>query len=234
VSFEGQCVIVTGAAGNLGAAVAREIGGRGANLVLVDRAAEHLEALAKTLPGKPLIVAGLDARSAEACAALVKQVSDQFGRIDALANTVGGFRMAKVAENAAADWAMLMELNALTALNLSAAVAPAMAKRKYGRIVHVAAGAGAKAGAALGVYSASKAALMRITEALAEEHRLDGVTANCVLPATIDLPQTRAADPGADTSTWVTPANLAKLIAFLVSSEAGAVTGAMIPATGQG
>jgi len=236
MDFEHRCVIVTGAAGNLGAAVARTLAAAGADLVLVDREAASLETLAAGLVARqaPLIVAGADVRQGAACAALAQKAIERFGRLDALANTVGGFAMAAIADNAAANWDMLMDLNARSALNLTAAVAPHMQARKYGRVCHVAAAPGLKAPAALGVYAASKAALLRLTEAFAEEHRRDGITANCVLPTTIDTPQNRAADPKADTALWVKPEAIARVIAFLVSDAAGAVTGAGVPVNGQG
>ena len=83
----------------------------------------------------------------------------------------------------------------------------------------------------MSVYSAAKAAVMRITESLAEELSADGVTANCILPGTIDTPQNRAAMPDADMSRWVPPSDIARVIAFLISDAAGAVTGAAIPVT---
>jgi NAD(P)-dependent dehydrogenase (short-subunit alcohol dehydrogenase family) len=236
MSFEDRCVIVTGAAGNLGAAVARECARQGGDLVLVDRDEGPLEAIASGLGARkaPLIIAGADVRKPADCAAIAERALAAFGRIDALANTVGGFRMGAIAENAAADWAFLMDLNALSALTLSAALVPAMKARRYGRICHVAAAPGLRAPAGLGVYAASKAAVIRLTEALAEEHRRDAITANCVLPTTIDTPQNRAADPKADTALWVAPEAIARVIVFLVSAEAGAVTGAAVPVNGKG
>jgi NAD(P)-dependent dehydrogenase (short-subunit alcohol dehydrogenase family) len=99
--------------------------------------------------------------------------------------------------------------------------------------VNVAAGAGQKSFAGASVYAASKAALLRITETISEEHKSDGVTANCVMPGTMRTPQNAAAMPDADRSTWVEPDAVASLVAFLLSKDAGAVTGAAIPATGR-
>ncbi|HWA00192.1 MAG TPA: SDR family NAD(P)-dependent oxidoreductase [Caulobacterales bacterium] len=236
MQFDGQSVIIAGAAGNLGSAVARELAARGADLTLAGATQAPLEALAASLTTKtaPLTVAA-DARTKEGCERIAAAATDRFGRIDALANTVGTFRTAPIAGGAAGDlWSELMTLNTLSALHLSAAVIPAMKARGYGRIVHTSAGAGLKAFAGASIYAASKAALMRITEALAEEHARDGVTANCVLPGTIDTPQNRAAMPKADPSKWTKPEAIAKVIAFLVSNEAGGVTGAAIPVTGHG
>jgi NAD(P)-dependent dehydrogenase (short-subunit alcohol dehydrogenase family) len=138
-----------------------------------------------------------------------------------------------VVDGAADDWSLLMEVNALSALRLSEAVLPHMIERGYGRIVQVSAGAGQRSFAGAAVYAASKAALLRITEAVSEEHKAHGITANCLLPGTIDTPQNRAAMPGADHSLWVSPDDIAEVAAFLASRASAAVTGAAIPVTGK-
>lgn len=228
-----RVVIVTGAGGNLGSAVAAELSAHGASLVCVDFAQAALDALTRSISpaANVLTLAGLDLTKLEGAQKMVAAAIEKFGHVDALVNTVGGFRMAPIGADALKDWDFLMNTNARAALTTSAAVAPVMKERKFGRIVHIAAGAGHKGGAEMGVYSAAKAAVMRITESLAEELRDDGVTANCILPGTIDTPQNRAAMPDADTSKWVTPVNIAKIIAFLISEDAGAVTGAAVPVT---
>ena len=106
-----------------------------------------------------------------------------------------------MAADALSGFDTLLSLNAKATLVTSAAVLPAMIARKRGRIVHIAAAAGKRGTAGLAAYSASKAAVMRIVESIAAEHRADGITANSILPGTIDTPQNRAAMPDADFST---------------------------------
>lgn len=226
-------IIVTGAAGNLGAAVARELARGGAPLVLMERSADKLDALIASLPSgaQVLAIAGTDMTSQQACEIAVAEAVARFGAVGGLANTVGGFAMAPVAK-ALEQWDAMLTANARTALAISAAVLPAMQDKRYGRIVHVAALAGLKAPAGMAAYAASKAALIRLTETIAEEYRKDGISANCVLPGVIDTPQNRAAMPKADTSSWVAPEAIARLIAFLLSPEGGVATGGAIPATG--
>jgi NAD(P)-dependent dehydrogenase (short-subunit alcohol dehydrogenase family) len=233
MDFSGQAVIITGAAGNLGAAIAQELATRGAKLALVDVSAE---ALAKTAPtiGEVLQLGGVDLRTEAGAQAVAEKTLARFGRIDGLANTVGTFRMSRIDADAAAQFSMLMELNALSALLISKAVAPQMSKNKYGRILHVAAGAALRGGAEMSAYSASKSALMRVVESLSEEFKQQGVTANCVLPGTVDTPQNRADMPDADRNGWVQPADIAKVAAFLLSRESRAVTGGAIPVVGVG
>ncbi|WP_413990459.1 SDR family NAD(P)-dependent oxidoreductase [Labrys okinawensis] len=230
---EAGAIIITGAAGNLGAAVADILARRGAKLAFIDRSPEKLERLLASLPAgtEALPLAGVDLTSQEACSVAVAQVAGRFGSVSALVNTVGGFQAGPVS-TALEQWDAMLTANARTALAISAAVLPVMQAARHGRIVHVAAMAGLKAPAGLAAYAASKAALIRLTEAIAEEYRGDGITANCILPSVIDTPQNRAAMPKADTSSWVAPEAIARLIAFLISPAGGVVTGAAIPATG--
>jgi NAD(P)-dependent dehydrogenase (short-subunit alcohol dehydrogenase family) len=226
-------IIITGAAGNLGAAVAEILARGGAKLACVDRSPEKLERLLANLPAgtEALPLAGVDLTSQEACSVAVAQVAKRFGGVSALVNTVGGFQAGPVSK-ALEQWDAMLTANARTALAVSAAVLPVMQAARHGRIVHIAAMAGLKAPAGLAAYAASKAALIRLTEAMAEEYRGDGITANCVLPSVIDTPPNRAAMPKADTANWVAPEAIARLIAFLISPACGVVTGAAIPATG--
>lgn len=233
LDFTGQTIIVTGAAGNLGAAIAESLARLGASLALADMREEPLRQIAERIGGDPVVVAGADVRSRDGATRIVQGCHARFGRIDGLANTVGTFKTTKVIDGAAEDWSFLMDLNALSALRLSEAVLPVMTAQSYGRIVHVAASAGARSFAGASVYAASKAAVMRIAEAISEEHKANGITANCIMPGTIDTPQNRAAMPDANFSKWVQPEQIASVVAFLLSREAGAVTGAAVPVAGR-
>lgn len=230
-----KAVIVTGAGGNLGSAVVLELAAAGAKLVGINRSSQGLEALAAQLPASAefLPIAGTDFTDYASCAAAVAQAVERFGGVSALVNTVGGFQMGPVGPDAPAQWEMMMTANARTALTISAAVLPVMKAAGYGRIVHIAAAAGLKAGANQAAYAASKAAVIRLTEAIAAECRDDRITANCILPGTIDTPQNRAAMPNAKTDGWVSPQSIARLIAFLISPAAAVVSGAAVPATGR-
>jgi NAD(P)-dependent dehydrogenase (short-subunit alcohol dehydrogenase family) len=234
LDFTGQVVIVIGAGGNLGAAITRALARQGASLALADRQRPGLDRAAIGMEGaERLLMPGADARTREGATRIVAETMARFGRIDALVNTVGTFKMASVADGAADDWSSLMDLNALSALRLSEAVLPPMLAKGYGRIVHVGAAAGQRSFAGASVYAASKDAVLRITEAVSDENKSHGVTANCVLPGTIDTPQNRAAMPQADPALWVTPDDIAAVVTFLVSREAGAVTGVALPVTGR-
>lgn len=232
VSRNDMVIMVTGAAGNLGAAVVKEFTASGARVVSVER-----DSVPQAVPedgsgGGRLDIAGIDLADPAACQDAVQRTLDAFGRIDVLVNTVGGFRTGPVHETGLDQWDQLFQMNARTAYAISAAVLKPMREAAYGRIVHIAAAPGLKAGANQAAYAASKAAVIRLTEAIAAENRELRITANCILPGTIDTPQNRAAMPNAKTDGWVQPADIAKLIGFLVSPAGGIVTGAAIPATG--
>lgn len=139
----------------------------------------------------------------------------------------------KVHETSARTWDFLLGLNAGSLLNVAAAVVPHLIGQGGGKVVTVGAAAALKGAADMGAYGASKAALIRLTEAMSAELRDQGINVNCVLPSIIDTPDNRAAMPDADVSRWVAPEALADVIAFLASDAARAIHGAAIPVTGR-
>ena len=232
-----RVVIVTGAAGNLGSAVAQAFQAAGAKLVLVDRAADRLQRLFPDLVDSPnyFLATSVDMTDADAVEAMVDEAVKRFGRVDVLANTVGGFRAGTpVHETPFETWDFLLNLNARTVFTASRAIIPHMLRQGSGRIVNVAARAALKGGTMMAAYSVSKSGVMRLTESMAAELKKDGVNVNCVLPGTIDTPQNRKAMPKADHSRWVKPEAIADVILFLASDAAGAVQGAAIPVYGKG
>ena len=231
-SGNGFVVMVTGAGGNLGGAVAAQLSDSGAKVAAVERHHE-VDIRAGGQTGEILIVGGIDLTDLSACQEAVRRTLEAFGRLDALVNTVGGFQTGPVGELGLNQWDQMFQMNARNAYAISAAVLKPMQEAGYGRIVHIAAAPGLKAGANQAAYAASKGAVIRLTEAIAAENRDKRITANCILPGTINTPQNRAAMPNAKTDGWVQPADIAKLIGFLVSPAGGIVTGAAIPATGR-
>ncbi|HLS85409.1 MAG TPA: SDR family NAD(P)-dependent oxidoreductase [Burkholderiales bacterium] len=227
MDFAGQTVMITGASGNLGRAVAAEFGRRGASLVLVDRARRDLQESEKTL------VVEADLLDAAAVERAVDQALQRFGRLHALCNLAGGFRMGPpVHETPERDWTFLLDLNARTVLNTARAVVPRMLEAGGGAIVNVGAYAAQRGAARMGAYTASKSATIRLTEAMSAELRERNINVNCVLPTILDTPENRSAMPEADPRRWVAPQDLARVIAFLASDAARAIHGAALPVTG--
>jgi NAD(P)-dependent dehydrogenase (short-subunit alcohol dehydrogenase family) len=235
--FSDRVVMVTGAAGNLGSAVARAFQAAGAKLVLVDRAADRLPRLFPALADSPhhFLATSVDLTNVEAVETMVHETAKRFGRVDVLVNTAGGFRAGTpVHETPLETWDFMLNLNARTVFIASRAVIPHMLQQGSGRIVNVAARAALKGGAKMAAYSLSKSAVVRLTESMAAELKKEGLNVNCVLPGTIDTPQNRQAMPNADHSRWVKPEAIADVIMFLASDAARAVQGAAIPVYGKG
>jgi len=229
-----KTAIVTGAVGNLGRAVANAFGAAGAKLVLIDRSQDRLEQ-AFGPGGDHLLCGGIDLTAEDSVQGMVASALERFGRIDALVNTVGGFRGGKtVDEEELSTWDMMMTVNVRTTLLTCRAVVPAMLEQGGGSIVNVSAGAALSAPTGLAAYSASKAAVLRLTESLSKETKARGVRVNAILPGTIDTPQNREVMPDADPSKWVKPEEIADVIAFLASDAARVVTGVALPVSGRG
>ncbi|MGQ9599069.1 MAG: SDR family NAD(P)-dependent oxidoreductase [Anaerolineae bacterium] len=233
----GLVVIVTGAAGNLGGAVARAFASAGARLVLVDRAADRLLHLFPEWVDSPdhYLATSVDLTQEEAVRTMVEEVLTRFGRIDVLVNVAGGYQGGTPFHETPWEvWNRMFNLNVRTMYEVSRAVVPTMLKQGSGKIVNVASRSALQGSARQGPYSAAKSAVVRLTETMAAELKNHGINVNCVLPSTIDTPQNREAMPKADPSRWVKPEAIAEVILFLASDAAQAVHGAAVPVYGTG
>jgi len=234
--LSGKVAVISGVGGNLGRAVALRLRAENTRLVLLDINGQALEAFAREQgwPAEAVVIGAVDLTRKDEVDRFVERVAATFGAIDILVNVAGGFKMGLSYEMEERDWDFLMNLNAKSAFLLSAAVVRTMlAKGQKGRIINIAARAALAGPASLSAYSASKAAVLRLTESLAAELLEHGVTVNAVLPSTIDTPQNRQAMPNADFTKWVTPESLADVIAFLTSNGARDISGAGIPVYGR-
>ncbi len=218
-------VVVTGAAGALGQAVATHLAASGSRLALFDRDADRLRARLGPIAAHALLLS-VDVTDAASVAAAIGRVVATYGRVDAVVHVAGGFEMGEpVHELSRGSWDRMMDLNAWSFVNLSQAVIPVMKRQRSGHVVAVSA-AGAREGTALkGAYSAAKSALQRLVESLSHEVREDGIQVNSVAPTTLDTPANRQAMPDADRSSWVTLESAAQAIAFLATPGGQAVHG---------
>ena len=234
MSLNDKIIIVTGAAGNVGSAVSRLLAERGAIVAAVDTVREPLEQAVAALPGeRHLALSGYDLLDAAACTTLAARVTQNLGRIDGAVNTVGGFAMAPLGESGPELWDAMFSMNLKSALNLYRAVLPVMAAAGSGSLVAIGAAAALRSPPAMSAYAASKSAVLRLTESLADEVKGEGIRVNAVLPGTIDTPQNRAAMPDVDPSLWVRPTEVAEAILFLLSDAASGITGALLPVGGR-
>jgi NAD(P)-dependent dehydrogenase (short-subunit alcohol dehydrogenase family) len=221
-------ILVTGAAGVLGQAVIATLVARGEAVAAVD--------LAPAIPpaGQRLSVGGIDLADATAGAALIAQLTGTSGAgpRTGLVNVAGGFLWETVSEGGWASWERMYRINVQTAFEASRLALPAL-RASRGAIVNVSAAATARAGAGMGAYTAAKSAVSRLTEALAAEELTNGVRVNAVMPSVIDTPANRRDMPDADPGRWVTPTEIAEVVAFLLSPAASGVTGALVPVVGR-
>lgn len=233
MDFSGKVVVVTGAFGVLGAAVARAFAAHGARLAALDLAMHPPEALAAELGEQHLLLGGVDLGELESSRRAMAAAAMRFGGIDVLVNVAGGFQWQTLLEGDVETWDQLYRMNLRTAVVACKVALPALIERGRGAIVNVGAGAAARASAGMGAYTASKAGVQRLTESLADELKEHGIRVNAVLPSIIDTPRNRADMPNADHSRWVRPEALAEAVMFLASDSASAVTGAALPVRGR-
>jgi NAD(P)-dependent dehydrogenase (short-subunit alcohol dehydrogenase family) len=227
--FEGRTVMITGASGNLGRAVAQLFAHNGARLFLLDRKIYPLQDLPGTTQGHHL-QSPTDLLDADAVRNATRDALQAFGRIDVLCNLAGGFSMGRpVHETSDADWDALFNVNVRSMLNAVRGVVPAMVSEGQGKIINVAAMSALRGAGLMGGYCASKDTVVRLTESMAAELRDHHINVNCVLPSILDTPENRAAMPGADTTRWVSAHALADVIVFLASNASRALHGAAIP-----
>jgi NAD(P)-dependent dehydrogenase (short-subunit alcohol dehydrogenase family) len=227
-----RIVIVTGAFGALGRVTARTLAAHGAKVALVDAAPAVPAEIVEEFTGQ-LVLPAVDLANAQATQAMVAKVVARYGALNGVVNVAGAFRWETIAEGEVGTWDLLYTVNLKTALNVCRASLPHLAGRPHARIVNIGAGAAGKAAAGMGAYAASKSAVLRLTEALAEEMKDQGVNVNAILPSIIDTPANRKDMPQADFTRWVAPEAVADVIAFLLSDGARAITGAGIAVAGR-
>lgn len=234
--LQDRVAIITGATGGLGSALVPAFLEQGALVVAVGHRPEPVRDLAARLGGygQRLAAEACDLGDAEQVDALVRRSLDRWGRIDALVNAAGGFAGGHgVGDLPEEQWRGQLDVNLMSAFHCCRAALPVMERQGYGRIVNVASRAAVRPGKGIAAYAVAKSGVVALTEAIAEEQRDRNVTANVVLPGTIDTPANRAAMPKAQHDRWVAPEAIASVILFLCSAEAGIVSGALVPVYGR-
>ncbi len=223
-----KIALVTGANGGLGTSVTQALLDAGAMVVGLSRKIEQSDFSGPNFTALP----GEISTSSGAKAALDAVVS-RFGRLDILAHTVGGFAGGQsIAETDDATFQRMFDVNLNSTFYILRAAIPVMRKTGNGRIVAIGSRAALEPGAGVGAYSASKAAMVSLIRTIAQENKDAGITANVILPGTMDTPANRKFMPSSDFSKWVRPAAVASLIAWLVGDAGRDVNGAVIPVYG--
>ena len=224
-----MAVLVAGGTGALGGAVLRELAESGYDVTatwLVEREAERIESEL----GDAVRLLQADLLDAAGAAGAVEAVED----LEAVVNLVGGFSDGpKAHETDPDDFMKMIRLNVLPAFLLARAAMPVLSDRGGGAFVAVSARAALRPFPGAAGYITGKAAVLALVQALDTEYKAAGVRCNAVLPSVIDTPANRKATPDADFDRWVAPAEIAKVIRFLVSDESAPVSGAGVPVYGR-
>lgn len=214
-------IVITGAAGALGSCVAEHFNGLGDRLALLDQVQPPMAAE---------YVGCADLTDADACREQASRIESQLGGVDVLLNIAGGFEMGEpVYATPSETWKFMFDVNLWTMVHMLEAVVPVMRRQASGKIVNMGARAALRGVGMMGAYCASKAAVVRLTESLADELKAQGINVNCILPSIIDTPRNRADMPDAAHNHWVAPARIAEVMEFLVSPAADAMHGAALP-----
>jgi NAD(P)-dependent dehydrogenase (short-subunit alcohol dehydrogenase family) len=233
----GRIAIVTGGAGALGRATNRALLDAGATVITTDTHAHGMHDLAASFPDDlraRFTTVEADVATEEGAAAVVRRATEAYGGLDILVNIVGGYAGGPhIAETDLATWQQQITLNATTAFLMARAAIPAMQPGARGRIINVSSRVARTSPAGLGAYAVSKAAVITLTEVLANEVRDSGITVNAIMPSVIDTPANRRDMPDADFAAWVRPEQIGAVIRFLASEESGIISGAAIPVYGR-
>lgn len=230
MSLSGKSVVITGANGHLGQAVARRFAAAGARLALLGRDEAALQAVAA---GPEATVYVCDVTDEAAVAATMTAVHGTLGGPFALLNVVGGYAFgARVHELDLATWQHMLSLNLTSAFLCAKHALPHMLAAGEGRILSISSKVALDLPVGAAAYAVAKAGVNALTSCLAKELRGTGVAAAALMPSVIDTPPNREAMPKADPGKWVTPEQLAEVMLLLCAREAAALNGAIMPVFG--
>jgi NAD(P)-dependent dehydrogenase (short-subunit alcohol dehydrogenase family) len=229
--MKGKQVLLTGGTGGLGAGVTRVLLAREAKVTIPYVNLAEVERLKQSLSAsefEQLRLVATDLTDEREIAQLV----DDMGRVDVLIHLVGGFAMGKTHEFSFTDWKQQLDLNLNTTFLTCKHSLRKMLEHNYGRIVTVGSRGAVQPAGQLAAYCASKAGVVALTQAIADETKGTNITANVVLPSVIDTPMNRQAMGEDNAHLWVRPESLGQVICFLASEAAKDVRGAAIPVFG--
>jgi NAD(P)-dependent dehydrogenase (short-subunit alcohol dehydrogenase family) len=223
-----RVVLITGAKGGLGSNVTDAFLAAGALVVGSSRAITDSD-----FSNPRFTAIAADLTDSQAAQKLANSVIRRFQRIDALVHVMGGFAGGQpIPETDDATWDKMMSLNLKSAVNIFRAVIPHMHRAGRGSIVVIGSRQAAEPSPGLSAYNASKAALASLVRTAGLENKGAGITANVILPSTMNTEANRKANPAADPSKWVQPERVAALAIFLASPAGAQISGAAIPVYG--
>ena len=227
--MKGKIVLVTGANGGLGVNVTQAFLDAGATVVGTSRRILQSDFKEPNFTALPA-----DISTREGAKVLVDQITARFGKLDILAHTVGGFAGGhSIADTDDSTFQRMLDVNLNCVFHILRAAVPPLRMTGNSRIIAIGSRAALEPGAGVGAYSASKAAMVSLIRTVALENKDAGLTANVILPGTMDTPANRKAIPDADVSKWVQPAAVAELVVWLASEAGKDINGSVIPVYGK-
>ncbi len=233
--FKDKTVLVTGGTGELGKEVCYAFLSAGAKVATTYHSDNSIPVLQSRLGDmmKNVLLTRKNLSNEYDVENLVSEVVNKFGKIDVLANVIGGYIAGKgVSSINLEEWDQMMDLNLKTAFLLSKHVVSQMLKQSGGKIIHVSAKSGLKGSGFDAAYVVSKSGVIRLVESLSEEVKTKNINVNCIMPSIIDTETNRLTMPLADRKKWVTTQDIAKVILFLASNDSVPINGAAIPVYG--
>jgi len=242
VSLAGKTAIVTGAAQGIGRAIAEALAGAGADVAVADldpgRSQEAVAAI--TRMGRRALNIKVNVADWNDAKAMVDQVVKEWGKVDILVNNAGITRDGLLLRMKEEDWNLVLQVNLNGTFNCTKAALQPMTKQRYGRIVNIASIVGAIGNAGQANYAASKAAVIGLTKTVAREYASRAVTVNAVAPGFIDTAMTQQLPAEVKEALYKQiplgrlgqPSDVADAVKFLVSDEAGYITGHVLHVNG--
>jgi NAD(P)-dependent dehydrogenase (short-subunit alcohol dehydrogenase family) len=222
--MQGKIVLITGAKGGLGTDVTKAFLDSEATVVGVSRSIQQTDFSSLNFAAYPA-----DITQPQGTRELMTKVIAKYGRIDVLVHVMGGFAAGKIHETDDNTWERMCDLNLSSAFYVSREVVSRMRVSGGGRLIAIGSLAALEPHAGIGAYVATKTALASLYRTIALENADKNITANVILPGTMDTPTNRAAMPNADPGKWVQPADVAKVVLLLASNAGAQINGALIP-----
>jgi NAD(P)-dependent dehydrogenase (short-subunit alcohol dehydrogenase family) len=232
VSLENRTAVISGATGELGMALSRQLAAHKANLALLGRNLQKLEGMRKSLnlPDDRLLTLAVDLADLEQTRVAASAAVERFGRIDILVHIAGGSLGGNtLVETPTEELQLMLSQHVWTSFNVVQAFVPYLMRNGWGRVVMITSGLAANPRAKRGAYSIGKAGQEALMLTLAQEVKGSGVTANMLLVRQIDVERKRVSEPAPENAGWTTPEELATVILYLLSDEAATINGARIP-----
>lgn len=236
--FKGLVALVTGGASGIGAAIVAELISEGAEVAVLDLHIDHV--------APPALGLSCDITNSESVDAAVQDAVDTFGRLDVVVNNAGVGAQGTVAENEDAEWARVLDVNVIGLARVSRAALPYLRKSPAAAIVNTCSVVATVGLPRRALYSATKGAVLALTQAMAADHLREGIRVNCVSPGTVETPWVERLladtdDPATERTAlnarqphgrMVAAEEVAAAVAYLANPRAGSTTGAALAVDG--